>query len=81
MMTTICPHCDALSNHQTPVSEGIDTPENGDASICAACGEVSVFDDACPTNLRLPTDDEQAEITACPEVSEGRAVIAARSMR
>ena len=77
-MILICPYCDTVSNHQTPVGEVSGEPENGDTSVCCKCGEVAVIDNTTPTGVRPPTDNEQAAISACPEVSEARAIIELR---
>lgn len=79
-MILICPHCQAVSNHQTPVGHNADEPANGDKSICAGCAEVSIIDDTRPTNLRIPDDDEQRAITASPEIKEARAAITSRNL-
>jgi hypothetical protein len=80
MITTICPHCENVSNHHTPVGSGTGRPVNGDASICTRCGEVSIFDSTLGTGVRPPTQAEQAHIAQCPEVSYGRANIVSRDL-
>ncbi len=80
ILITICPHCDGVSNSQSPVNSEPDFPVTGDASICGGCGEVSVFDFALPNNLRLPTESEQANMAGHPAISEARAIIASRNL-
>jgi hypothetical protein len=80
IVITICPHCEGVSNYQTPVGGKPDRPVTGDASVCGGCGEVSIFDFATPNNLRLPTESEQAEIAAHPGISEARAIVASRDL-
>lgn len=80
MLTTICPYCGAVSNHQTPVGEGIDRPENGDASVCGGCCEISVFDFTQPSNVRKPNPAEEAVIASHPAVRAAALHVALRDM-
>jgi hypothetical protein len=80
-MLTTCPYCEAVSDHQTPVGEGFDTPQNGDASMCGGCCEVSVFDFTVAANIRKPTDDEQDVIAAHPAVRAAALLLALRDMQ
>jgi hypothetical protein len=81
MMITICPYCENVSNHQTPVGELSGRPENGDASVCAGCGEIAIFDSTAPTNVRKPTEGEEVAIASSDEVKQARATIAARTIQ
>ena len=81
MLTTICPHCEGVSVRQTPVGHEADEPKSGDLSLCDGCGEISVFDAASPTGLRLPTEEEHTHFADCPQISEARATITLRSLR
>lgn len=77
---TICPHCEGVSNYQTPVGGKPDRPVTGDASMCGGCGEVSIFDFVVPNNLRLPTESEQTQIANHPGISKARAIVASRDL-
>jgi hypothetical protein len=81
MLTTICPYCGAVSNHQTRVGHGTDVPGNRDGSMCAGCGEIAVFDFTLPANVRKPTDDERAILAELPEVRQAALIIALRDMQ
>jgi hypothetical protein len=78
MLTTICPHCNAVSDHQTPVAHEADVPGNRDGSMCGGCGELSVFDFTQLGNLRKPTEDERTIMAELPEVRQAALMIALR---
>lgn len=60
-----CPHCGYLLDASTD-AYGDETPRAGDASMCAACGKMSIFTNGM--GMRLPTPDEQMQLDASPEV-------------
>lgn len=71
-----CPRChkiqDAVTNAPSnPTSRG---PEPGDAIACLYCGSVNVVNED-GTDLRLPTEDEQALFDNDPVVQEAVAII------
>src|SRR5258706_4935128 len=57
-VTESCPHCGALLNAATCITERDTNPEEGDYTICIVCGHLLVF--AADLSLRLPTEIEQA---------------------
>jgi hypothetical protein len=58
-----CAHCGALMATASNIP-GPFQPKEGDAALCYACGEVSVFDPTVETILRKPNEEEQAAIDA-----------------
>lgn len=80
-MIIICPFCENVSNDQVPYpDDGATEPRNGDASICGQCGEVAVFDNAAPTGLRVPIDEEQRNFATNPDVILTRAMVETRKL-
>lgn len=70
-----CPVCDTCHDYQTSVKRGDDpVPEDGDLTLCIACGSLLYFDMEIDGCLRLPTAAEQAVIDADPELSTIRSV-------
>lgn len=63
-----CPFCGTLQNAASAVSRDGKPlrPQPGNASICAKCLGVSVFDNEL--NRRRPTPEEQAHLDANPEI-------------
>ena len=61
---TSCPHCGAWLN-SVRNDENV-LPDPGDLSVCVACFNVSVFDEAF--RLRLPTSEEAAEYRSEPNL-------------
>lgn len=75
MIVTICPYCEQLANWLTHTTRQYEVPKSGDISVCSRCSECSIFDLTSPTNLRLPTLAELAQISSKPEVRDARADI------
>lgn len=63
---TLCPACGECLRHAANV-DGHYVPKAGDAVMCFICGEASVYDDAVPTKLRVPTEDEAEAINEHPD--------------
>jgi len=67
---TTCPWCDRKLDRVTAVVEkgtmakGVEEPvaENGDATLCIACGMTSIFDDTVRAGLRFPTRQEWIDL-------------------
>jgi hypothetical protein len=61
---TTCPFCgdhhDAVSLAKRGDSHVL--PNDGDRSLCFACGMFSIFDESVPGGMRKPTRREQREI-------------------
>ncbi len=68
--TTACPHCGAELDRAAFVY-GAASPNEGDLSLCAECGEWAAFGPAL--TLRVPTDDEFMEIGENAECRRVRA--------
>lgn len=56
-----CPHCRELNDDQTAMEQDAE-PRDGDWSVCAYCGGLSVFTGG-GQRLRLMTDFEMGSIT------------------
>lgn len=63
-----CPFCTHAFEAATGVT-GEAAPDNGDFTICIACGEWAVFDATAPGKLRKPSDGEYTKIAADPVMS------------
>lgn len=53
-----CPHCGAANRCSSDGRLSDAKPKPGDASLCAGCGELAVYQ--ADLSLRLPTADELA---------------------
>ena len=66
---TSCPHCRAKHDLASDDATGPHrSPTNGDVTLCFTCGWCSVFDYKVASSLRLPTVDEQQQLTADPHI-------------
>jgi hypothetical protein len=69
---TICPHCDhehdACSNIVSEEGDVRQTPHDGDASQCIACGKFSIFQHEAAGGMRKPTAKELRELIRDPRV-------------
>lgn len=70
-----CPHCHIENNGALNVMHD-EGPTPGDATICLYCGGWSIFDD--DLLMRLPTEDELAEIKAIPQAGMAEAAVLER---
>lgn len=62
-----CPHCHKKFDVATGLS-GDAKPRDGDATICASCGELGIFDAKAPYRARKPTKSEHAQFNSDPMV-------------
>jgi hypothetical protein len=64
-----CPSC----GHKLDAATSLDNelPSPGDASLCLYCQNIMILD--VDDTLRLPTDEERAELEADPDVQDLRA--------
>lgn len=75
-LLVICPRCETLLDTHNPIQSRQPEPKPGNASFCAVCGEVSIYDFDKPGNLRAPTDEETKRVDALPAIRAARAVFA-----
>lgn len=68
---TNCPHCGRLNNRHATTDPS--EPSEGDFSMCWKCGGVAVFTE---DGVRLPTTEEEAEISQEPMIKKFRYAIA-----
>jgi hypothetical protein len=59
---TVCPFCGRHHEAATEAMNRQDYPENGDATLCFACGAFSIFDQDSEGGLRKPTKVEQRSL-------------------
>jgi len=64
-----CPHC-GVSHDGALATSGIRPPEDGDASLCAACGSWSIF--TAIGTRRFPTSEESERLAADPTSRRAR---------
>ncbi len=66
-----CPHCGRINDsHDGP--HPADKPVSGDVSLCWGCGGLGIFTDG---GIRMPTQQEQAELEADSQVRAAQAAI------
>lgn len=70
-MKAACPHCGRV-NDQHATDEPKE-PTEGDVSLCWKCGGAAIFTD---DGVRLPTEDEEREISQDPDVKRFRYAMA-----
>ncbi len=74
--SVICPFCDYEADCASAVTEkDVSTepyPENGDASLCIKCGQISVFDHDHARGLRRPTAQECKAMIDDPKIQHVR---------
>ena len=72
---TSCPFCGKMNDSHASVGKP-GMPNEGDASICIDCGNVSIYEAGALGHMRKPTPEEQAELDADERVQKVRAAIA-----
>lgn len=74
-MTRTCWACKNGNDGTTPAGDYENKPERGDASICAYCSAISIFDREGPhLVLRKPTPDELLEFLRSDEIQAALAM-------
>lgn len=65
---TVCPHCGRTNDQHTNMT-GSRIPRSGDVSVCWECACLAIYV-AGPfgVSLRVPTDEEAAELAADPDL-------------
>lgn len=76
-----CPECYAMNDGTTDVEGSDAKPEDGDLSICAYCGSVSILVITDKDSyMRTPLPHERKEIDKNPRIKEAREAILALSL-
>lgn len=74
-----CPVCGISIDGLTPtVGDDAQVPVAGNVNVCASCGGVSMFTD---DDLRLPTEEERAELESVGELKEALKVFRELKLR
>lgn len=63
----ICPYCADLHDCAQGVIDG-EAPKDGDANVCIKCARISIYDSSVTGFLRVPTDDEMAELAGNQDI-------------
>jgi hypothetical protein len=61
---TTCPFCGEHHDRITHPTEDDSFPEDGDATMCFACGDFCIVDNDSDLGLRKPTKKERRELDA-----------------
>lgn len=70
--TTSCPYC-GYEMDATFCTRADVKPRPGDASLCAKCGGICLFNKEI--GLRKPTEDEEKQLSMNPQIIEAQILI------
>ena len=68
---TTCPFCGTHHDRITATREEV-APQDGDASLCFACGEFNIVDSGADEGMRKPTKRERRMLDDDKKVAELR---------
>jgi hypothetical protein len=69
---TTCPFCGQHHEAVSRARSSTDYPDDGDVTMCLACGEICIFDSDVAGGLRKPTKREQRIFDRDPRIREVR---------
>jgi len=68
--TSICAFCGYEADSAAAVNEPNAYPTDGDASLCIKCGKINLFDRHQAGGMRRPSEKEQKDLDASPNVQK-----------
>jgi hypothetical protein len=71
---TTCPFCGQHHEAVSRAHSSTDYPDDGDVTMCFACGEICVFDSDAAGGLRKPTKPEQRNLDRDQHIRDMREV-------
>jgi hypothetical protein len=73
VLRTTCPYCGEHHDRITTVADEEQSPRDGDATLCWACGLIALLDSTTDEGTRKPTRKEQREMDRDPRFTRLRA--------